>query len=409
MKQFPRRQFLHLAAVAAALPLTTPYAKAQSYPSRSVRIVVGFAPGGAPDILARLVAQWLSERLGQQFIVENRAGGGTNIATEAVVRAPADGYSLLLASGANAINATLYDKLNFDFIRDIAPVAGVVRTPLVMVVTPSFPAKTIGEFIALARANPGKINMASPGTGSAPHLAGELFKMMAGVDMTHVPYRGGPPAIADLLGGQVQVFLGATTFLIGYIRAGKLRGLAVSTTMRLEALPEIPSMSEFVPGFEASDWFGIVAPKATPTEIVDQLNKEINACLADPTIREQLAEQGTVLAGPPRPSANSSQMKPRSGGRWLRSRASRRTEPGISRAEVPSHVSRNPAHVRIDSQADIGRALPECPHIIQSGYRQSRFGMCMGHVWTAPSWQGFSSRRMLGRCSHVFGLLVRFA
>jgi tripartite-type tricarboxylate transporter receptor subunit TctC len=299
MKQFPRRQFLHLAAVAAALPLTTRHAKAQNYPSRPVRIVVGFAPGGAPDILARLVAQWLSERLGQQFIVENRPGGGTNIASEAVARAPADGHSLLLASGANAINATLYEKLNFDFIRDFTPIAGVVRTPLVMVVDPSFPAKTIPEFIALAKASPGKINMASPGTGSAPHLAGELFKVIVGVDMTHVPYRGGPPAIADLLGGQVQVFLGATTFLIGYIRAGRLRGLAVSTSTRLEALAEIPSMSEFVPGFEASDWFGIVAPKATSAEIVDQLNKEINAGLADSTIREQLAEQGTVLVGPP--------------------------------------------------------------------------------------------------------------
>jgi tripartite-type tricarboxylate transporter receptor subunit TctC len=299
MKQLRRRQIVHLAVVAAALPLTTHYAKAQSYPSRSVRIVVGFAPGGAPDILARLLAAWLSERLGQQFIVENRAGGGTNIATETVVRAPADGYSLLLASGANAINTTLYDKLNFDFIRDMAPVAGVVHTPLVMVVSPSFPAKTIREFIALAKANPGKINMASPGTGSAPHLAGELFKMMAGVDMTHVPYRGGPPAIADLIGGQVQVFLGATTFLLGYIRAGKLRGLAVSTATRLEALAEIPSMSEVVPGFEASDWFGFAAPRATSAEIVDRLNKEINACLADPTIKEQLVEQGIVLAGPP--------------------------------------------------------------------------------------------------------------
>jgi tripartite-type tricarboxylate transporter receptor subunit TctC len=299
MKQLPRRQFLHLASAAVALPVVTRYARAQSYPLRPVRIIVGFAPGGAPDILARLVAQWLSERRGQQFIVENRPGAGTNIATEAVARAPADGYSLLLASGANAINATLYDKLNFDFIRDIAPIAGVVRTPLVMVVNPSFPAKTIPEFIALARANPRKINMASPGTGSAPHLAGELFKMMAGVHMTHVPYRGGPPAIADLLGGQVQVFLGATTFLIGHIRAGRLRGLAVSTATRSEALPEIPSMSEFVPGFEASDWFGIVAAKATSAQIVDQLNKEINAGLADPTIREQLAEQGTVLAGSP--------------------------------------------------------------------------------------------------------------
>jgi tripartite-type tricarboxylate transporter receptor subunit TctC len=299
MKQFSRRKILHLAAAATALPAMTRHAKAQSYPSRPVRIAVGFAAGGAPDILARLIAQWLSERLGHPFIVENRVGGGTNIATEAVVRAPADGHSLLMASAANAINATFYDNLSFNFMRDVVPIAGVIRTPLVMVANPSFPARSISELIALAKASPGKINMASPGIGSAPHLAGELFRMMAGIDMRHVPYRGGPPAVADLLGGQVQVFVGATTFLTEYIRAGTLRALAVSTATRLEALAAIPSLSEFVPGFEASDWFGIVAPKAIPSEIAGQLNKEINAGLADSTIRSQLSEQGIVLAGSP--------------------------------------------------------------------------------------------------------------
>jgi tripartite-type tricarboxylate transporter receptor subunit TctC len=270
---------------------------AAEYPTRPVRIIVGYAPGGAGDITARLTSQWLSERLGQQFIVENRPGAGTNIATEAVVRAPADGYSLLLTSGANAINATLYERLNFDFIRDLAPIAGVVRVPLVMAVNPSFPAKTIPEFIAYAKANPGKISIASPGTGSTPHVAGELFKMMTGIDMVHVPYRGGAPAITDLLGGQVQVFFGTTTVMIGHIGAGRLRGLAVTTATRVEALPDIPTMGEFVPAYEASDWFGLAAPKTTSAGIVDKLNKEINAGLADPKIKARLSEQGTVLAG----------------------------------------------------------------------------------------------------------------
>jgi tripartite-type tricarboxylate transporter receptor subunit TctC len=294
-----RRKFLKLAAGAATLPAVSRFARAQAYPSRPVRIIVGYAPGGAGDITARLTGQWLSERLGQQFIVENRPGAGTNIATEAVVRAPADGYSLLLASGANAINATLFEKLNFDFMRDIAPIAAVVRVPLVMVVNPSFPAKTLPEFIAYAKANPRKISMASAGTGSTPHVAGELFKMMAGVDMVHVPYRGGAPAITDLLGGQVQVFFGTTTVMIGHIRASRLRGLAVTTATRSEALPDIPTMGEFVPAYEASDWFGLVASKATSAEIVDKLNKEINAGLADPKIRARLAEQGIVLPGSP--------------------------------------------------------------------------------------------------------------
>jgi tripartite-type tricarboxylate transporter receptor subunit TctC len=239
-----------------------------------------------------------SERLGQQFVIENRPGAGTNIATEMVVRA-LPGYSLLLASGANAINATLYEKLSFDFIRDMVPVAGVVRVPLVVVVNPTFPAKTIPEFIAYARANPGRISMASAGTGSTPHVAGELFKMMAGIDMVHVPYRGGAPAITDLLGGQVHVFFGTTTAMIGHIRTGRLRALAVTTAARSEALPEVPTVGEFVPTYEASDWFGLVASKATSGEIVDKLNKEINAGLADSRIKVRLAEQGDVLAGSP--------------------------------------------------------------------------------------------------------------
>jgi tripartite-type tricarboxylate transporter receptor subunit TctC len=297
--KLPRRQFLHLAAGAAALPAVSHIAWAQAYPLRPVRLVVGAPAGGGFDIVARLMGQWLSGRLGQQFIVENRPGAGTNIATEAVVRAAADGYSLLLASGANAINATLYEKLNFDFIRDIAPIASVIRVPLVMVVNPSFPAKTLPEFIVFAKANPRKISMASAGTGSTSHVAGELFKMMAGVDMVHVPYRGGAPAITDLLGGQVQVFFGTTTALIGHIRGGRLRGLAVTTAMRSEALPNIPTIGELISDYEASDWFGLVAPKATFAEIVDKLSREINAGLADPKIKARLAEQGTVLAGSP--------------------------------------------------------------------------------------------------------------
>jgi tripartite-type tricarboxylate transporter receptor subunit TctC len=295
--KLPRRQFLHLAAGAAALPAVSCFAWAQAYPSRPVRVVVPFAAGGPGDILARLIGQWLSERFGQPFVIENRPGGGSNIGTEAVVRAPGDGYSLLLASGANAINAALYEKLNFNFIRDIAPVASIIRTPLVMVVNPSVPAKTVPEFIAYAKANPGKINMASGGTGTGTHIAGELFKMMAGVDMVHVPYRGGGPALTDLLGGQMQVYFPTTVTSIEYIRAGRLRALAVTTATRSDALPDLPTVSEFVPGYEASFCTGIGAPRNTPAEIIDKLNMEINAGLADPKLKARLTDLGgTVLA-----------------------------------------------------------------------------------------------------------------
>jgi tripartite-type tricarboxylate transporter receptor subunit TctC len=295
--KLPRRQFLHLAAGAAALPMASRIARAQAYPSRPVRIVVGFPPGGGADITARLIGQWLSERLGQPFIIDNRPGAGSNIATEAVVRAPADGYTLLLVGGWNAINATLYDKLSFNFIHGIAPVAGIMRVPSVMVVNPSVPAKTIPEFIAYAKANRGKINMASPGTGTGPHIAGELFKMMAGVDMVHVPYRGAGPSLTDLIGGQVQVTFESMPASIAYIRTGKLRALASTAATRSEALPDVPTVSEFVPGYEASGWFGIGTPKNTPTEIVDKLNNEINAALADPNMKARLAGLGgTALA-----------------------------------------------------------------------------------------------------------------
>jgi tripartite-type tricarboxylate transporter receptor subunit TctC len=265
-----------------------------------VRIVVGLAPGGTNDITARLMGQWLSERLGQQFVIENRPGAGTNIATEMVVRAPADGYTLLLVDAYNAINATLYEKLNFNFIRDIAPVASIGRVPLIMVVNPSVPAKTVPEFIVFAKANPGKISMASAGNGSTPHVAGELFKMMAGIDMVHVPYRGNGPAITDLLGGQVQVLFAGTLEAIEHIRAGRLRPLAVTDTTRLEALPDIPTVGEFVAGYEASAWLGLGAPKNTPTEFIEKLNNAINAGLADSKIKARLAEMGGILlAGSP--------------------------------------------------------------------------------------------------------------
>jgi tripartite-type tricarboxylate transporter receptor subunit TctC len=298
--KLPRRNFLHLAAGAAALSAVSRFASAQTYPSRPVRLLVGFAAGGGVDIVARLIGQWLSERLGQQFIIENRPGAGTNIATEAVVRAPADGYTLLLVNVANAVNATLYDNLIFNFIRDVAPVAGIMVVPNVMVVHPSVPAKTVPEFIAYAKANLGKINMGSGGIGGPSHVAGELFKMMAGVDLVHVPYRGVAPALTDLIGGQVQVIFSTMTGSIEYIRTGKLRALAVTTAMRAEALPDIPTVGEFVPGYEASAWYGLGAPKNTPAEIVAKLNKEINAGLADPKLRARLADLGgTVLAGSP--------------------------------------------------------------------------------------------------------------
>src|SRR5437762_1352188 len=296
--QLPRRTFLHLAAGAAALPVISRFAKAQDYPTRPVHLIVGFAPGGSTDILARLMGQWLSDRLGQQFVIENRAGAGTNIATETVVRAAPDGYTLLLATPANAFNATRYDKLNFNFIRDIAPVAGIIRAPNVMVVSRSLPAKTVSEFIAYAKANPGKISMASSGVGASSHLSGELFKMMAGVEMMHVPYRGTPSAITDMLGGQVQVMFSTVPTAIEYVRAGTLRALAATTAMRLEVLPDIPTVGEFVPGYEASAWWGVGAPRNTPPEIVDKLNKEINAALADPKMKARLADLGgTVLTG----------------------------------------------------------------------------------------------------------------
>jgi tripartite-type tricarboxylate transporter receptor subunit TctC len=280
--KLPRRNFLHLAANAAALPVVSRFAWAQAYPTRPMRIIVGFAAAGTTDIAARLMGQWLSERLGQQFVIENRPGASTTIGTEAVVRASPDGYTLLLITTASATNTTLF-KLNYNFLNDIVPIAGIFRVPNVMVVPPSVPAKTVPEFIAHAKTNPGKVSMASPGTGTPPHLFGALFKAMAGVDMVHVPYRGSGPALIDLLAGQVQVGFDPMPASIEYIRAGKLRALAVTTATRSEALPDIPTMAEFLPDYEASAWFGIGAPKNTPYEIIDKLNKEINAGLADST------------------------------------------------------------------------------------------------------------------------------
>ena len=298
--RLPRRKVLHLAAGAALLPAVPWIARAQNYPARPVRIIVGFTPAGATDILARLIGQWLQERLGQTFIVENRPGAGGNIGTEAVVRAPADGYTLLLVAPANAINATLYDKLNYNFIRDIAPVAGLIRVANVMEVNPALPARTLPEFIAYAKANPGKVNYASAGTGSQQHVAGELFKTMADIDMVHVPYRGGGPALADLMGGQVQLFFGTTASTIALIRSGKLRALAVTTAERSPALPEVPTVAEFVPGYEASSWYGIGAPRNTPETIIGLLNREINAGLANPKIKARLDDMGgTALLGAP--------------------------------------------------------------------------------------------------------------
>jgi tripartite-type tricarboxylate transporter receptor subunit TctC len=295
-----RRQFLQLAAGATALPAISRIAYAQVYPTRPVRIIVGFAAGGAYDIMARLIGQSLSERLGQPVLIENRTGGSGNVGTETVVHAPADGYTLLLSGSNDAINATLYEKLNFNFIRDIAPVASIASLPNVMVVALSVRAKTLGDFIADAKANPGKINMASAGTGTPNHMSGELFKAVSGVDMIHVPYRGGAPALTDLLGGQVQVMFGVIPSSIEYIRAGKLRALAVTTGTRLDVLPDVPTVAELVPGYEATTWNGIGAPKNTPAEIVDKLNKEINAALADPKMKAQLADLGaTALVGSP--------------------------------------------------------------------------------------------------------------
>jgi tripartite-type tricarboxylate transporter receptor subunit TctC len=288
------------AACGVALLLAGVSVLAQGYPARPVRIIVGFPPGGPTDIAARPIGQWLSERLGQQFVVENRPGAGSNIGTEAVVRSPPDGYTLLLAYSSNAINATLYDKLNFNFIRDIAPVASISRETTVMVVHPSFAANTVPEFIAYGKANPGKINFASGGNGTPPHVVGELFKMMAGVNLVHVAYRGGAPAIADVLGGQVQVMFASPSISVAHVKAGKLRALAVTTATRLTALPDVPAVGDFLQGFEASVWLGIGAPRNTPAEIIDKLNREINAALADPKMKTRLAELGsTALGGSP--------------------------------------------------------------------------------------------------------------
>jgi len=290
----PRRHFLYLAAGAMPLPTISRIAMAQTYPSRPVHLIVGFAAGGGYDVAARVMGQWLSERLGQQFVIENRPGASTNVATEIVVRAPADGYTLLLVGLASAINATLYEKLNFTFIHDIAPVAGIIGGPLVMVVNPSVPAKTVPEFIAYAKANPGKVNMGSAGIGSGGHLAGELLKMRAGIDMVHVPFRGAGPALTGVLGAQVEVIFASAPSSIALIRSGKLRGLAVTSTMRLEALPDLPTVGEFVPGYEVNVWFGVGAPKGTSADVIDKLNKEINAGLADPTIKARLEDLGGI-------------------------------------------------------------------------------------------------------------------
>jgi tripartite-type tricarboxylate transporter receptor subunit TctC len=293
-----RRKFLYLAAGAATLPVSARTASAQAYPARPVRIIVGFGPGGAPDIVSRLLGQWLSERLGQQFLVEVRSGAGSNIATEAVVKSPPDGYTLLMGGLPNAINATLYDKLNFNFIRDIAPVVGVVNTVNLLLVNPSVEANTVPELIAYAKANPGKLNMASAGSGSAPHLAGELFKMMAGIDMIHVPYRGAGLALTDLIGGQVQVLVLSMLASIEHVRSGKLRALAVTSTARSGVLPDVPTVAEFLAGYEATTWWGIGVPRHTPAEIVDRLNKEINVALADASMKKRLEDEGaTVLGG----------------------------------------------------------------------------------------------------------------
>jgi tripartite-type tricarboxylate transporter receptor subunit TctC len=293
--KFPRRRFLHLAAGAAVLPALSSIARAETYPARPVRLIVGYTAGGSADLTARLMGQWLSERLGQPFIIENRPGGGTNIATETAVRAAPDGYTFLLAAPANAINATLYDKLNFNFLRDSEPVAGIIRFPNVVVVNPSLPVRSIPELIAYAKANPGKLNMASSGNGSTIHMSGELFKMLTGIDMVHVPYRGGAPALTDLIAGQVHVMFDNIPTCAEHVKSGRLRGLAVTSTTRSAVLPELPTVADFLPGYEASAWYGIVAPKNTPTEVIGKLNKEVNAVLADPVAKKRFADLGAFL------------------------------------------------------------------------------------------------------------------
>jgi tripartite-type tricarboxylate transporter receptor subunit TctC len=295
--KLPRRRFLRLAAASVALPAVSRLAHAQTYPSRPVRLIVGFTAGGGSDILARLTGQGLSERLGRPFIIENRTGAGSNIATEIVVNAPADGHTILLATTANAVNATLYDKLAFNFIRDIMPVAGLLRAPNVMLVNPSVPAKTVPEFIAYARANPAKVNMGSGGNGGPVHMAGELFKMLADVNLVHVPYRGEALALTDLLAGQVQVVFGSIPSSIGYIQGGALRPLAVTTATRSDRLPDVPSLADFVPGYEMSTWYGIGSPKNTPAGVIDRLNVTINAVLADPTFKTRVADLGGAMLG----------------------------------------------------------------------------------------------------------------
>jgi tripartite-type tricarboxylate transporter receptor subunit TctC len=293
--KFPRRQFLHLAAGGALLPAISRNTNAQSYPARPVRLIIGYTPGGSADLTARLMGQWLSERLGQSFVIENRPGGGTNIATEAAVRAAPDGYTLLLVAPANAINATLYDKLNFNFLRDMEPVAGIIRFPNVVVVNPSVPVKTIPELIAYAKANPGKLNMASSGNGSTIHMSGELFKMLTGTNMIHVPYRGGAPALTDMISGQVQVMFDNIPTCAEHVKSGKLRGLAVTSTARSEVLPDLPTVADFLPGYEASAWYGLAAPKGTSPEIIETLNKAVNSILADPAAKARFGELGAIL------------------------------------------------------------------------------------------------------------------
>ena len=292
---FHRRQFLRLAGAAVAMPAVASSAYAQAYPSRPVRVVIGYPPGGSADITARLMTQWLSERLGQPFLVESRPGGGTNIATEAVINAPPDGYTLLLVAPANAINATLYEKLNHNFLRDIMPVAGLIRFPNVVVVNPDVPVKTIPELIAYAKANPGKLNMASSGNGSTIHMSGELFKMMTGVNMIHVPYRGGALALTDMIGGQVQVMFDNIPTAMEFVRSGKLRGLAVTGAGRSETLPDLPTVADFLPGYEATSWYGLGAPKGTPADIIEKLNREVNAILAEPKTKARFLELGASM------------------------------------------------------------------------------------------------------------------
>jgi tripartite-type tricarboxylate transporter receptor subunit TctC len=293
--RFPRREFLRLAGAAVALPAVARLARAQAYPARSVRLIIGYPPGGSADITARLMTQWLTERLGQSFIVESRPGGGTNIATEAVINAPPDGYTLLLVAPANAINATLYEKLNHNFLRDIEPVAGLIRFPNVVVVNPSVPVNTIPELIAYAKANPGKLNMASSGNGSTIHMSGELFKMMTGVDMIHVPYRGGALALTDMIGGQVQVMFDNIPTAAEFVKSGKLRGLAVTGATRSEVLPDLPTVADFLPGYEATSWYGLGAPKGTPPDVIEKLNREVNAILAEPKAKARFLEIGASL------------------------------------------------------------------------------------------------------------------